>query len=179
MGFPRQEYWNGLPFPFPGDLPNPGIEPVSLMSPALAGWFFTTSTTLGAPTIPGDVSYVLPSWFLFATALIPTIWVKRDDLCISSEGAWRGLKIKNKNDFTLRNPDRLPWSFSWSFYSANPLNTSSSGFLLEAKIFESVPVTRHQLLNIQKSQLAVRWFDGVFLALKNIKMIGLAIPIMI
>ena len=109
----------------------------------------------------------------------PTIWVKRDDLCICSEGAWRGLKIKNKNDFTLRNPDRLPWSFSWSFYSANPLNTSSSGFLLEAKIFESVPVTRHQLLNIRKSQLAVRWFDGVFLALKNIKMIGLAIPIMI
>ena len=39
MGFPRQEYWNGLPFPTPGDLPNPGIEPVS---PALAGEFFTT-----------------------------------------------------------------------------------------------------------------------------------------
>ena len=29
MGFSRQEYWNGLPFPFPGDLPNPGIEPGS------------------------------------------------------------------------------------------------------------------------------------------------------
>ena len=29
MGFPRQEYWNGLPFPSPGDLPNPGIEPMS------------------------------------------------------------------------------------------------------------------------------------------------------
>ena len=29
MGFPRQEYWSGLPFPFPGDLPNPGIEPAS------------------------------------------------------------------------------------------------------------------------------------------------------
>ena len=29
MGFPRQEYWNGLPFPSPGDLPNPGIEPAS------------------------------------------------------------------------------------------------------------------------------------------------------
>ncbi|MGT9536967.1 hypothetical protein ACVWBC_15400, partial [Enterococcus faecalis] len=35
----------GLPFPPPGNLPNPGIEPVSLMSPALAGGFFTTSTT--------------------------------------------------------------------------------------------------------------------------------------
>ena len=29
MGFPRQEYWSGLPFPYPGDLPNPGIEPTS------------------------------------------------------------------------------------------------------------------------------------------------------
>ena len=39
MGFPRQEYWSGLPFPPPGDLPHPGIEPASL---ALAGRFFTT-----------------------------------------------------------------------------------------------------------------------------------------
>ena len=36
MGFSRQEYWNGLPFPSPGDLPKPGIEPMSLESPALA-----------------------------------------------------------------------------------------------------------------------------------------------
>ena len=45
MGFLRQEYWSGLPFPTPGDLPDPGIKPVSLASPALAGGFFTTSTT--------------------------------------------------------------------------------------------------------------------------------------
>ena len=36
MGFSRQEYWSGLPHPFPGDLPDPGIEPMSFMSPA--GW---------------------------------------------------------------------------------------------------------------------------------------------
>ena len=45
MGFSRQEYWSGLPFPPPGDLPDLGIEPMSLISPALAGGFFTTSTT--------------------------------------------------------------------------------------------------------------------------------------
>ena len=39
MGFPRQEYWSGLPFPSPGDLSHPGIKPTS---PALAGRFFTT-----------------------------------------------------------------------------------------------------------------------------------------
>ena len=45
MGLSRQEYWSGLPFPSPWDLPNPGIEPVSLMPLALAGRFFTTSAT--------------------------------------------------------------------------------------------------------------------------------------
>ena len=45
MAFSRQELSHGLPFPPPGDLPYPGIEPTSLMSPALAGRSFTTSTT--------------------------------------------------------------------------------------------------------------------------------------
>ena len=45
MGFSRQEYWTGLPCPPPGDLLDPGIEPAFLMCPALAGEFFTTSTT--------------------------------------------------------------------------------------------------------------------------------------
>ena len=49
MGFPRQEYWTGLPFPSPGDLPDPGIK---LTSPALAGGFFTTDP-------PGKPSYKL------------------------------------------------------------------------------------------------------------------------
>ena len=48
MGFSRQEYWSGLPFPSPGDLPDPGIEP---MSAALAGGFFTTEP-------PGKPAYI-------------------------------------------------------------------------------------------------------------------------
>ena len=43
MEFSRQESWSGWPFPTPGDLPDPGIQPMSLASPALAGGFFTTS----------------------------------------------------------------------------------------------------------------------------------------
>ena len=43
MGFSRQEYRSGLPFPSPGDLSNPGIEHAFLGSPALAGGFFTTA----------------------------------------------------------------------------------------------------------------------------------------
>ena len=42
IGFSRQEYWSGLPFPLPGDLPNPGIWLTSLASSALAGRSFTT-----------------------------------------------------------------------------------------------------------------------------------------
>ena len=45
MGFSRQEYWNGLPGPPPGNFPNPGIKTESLTSPALAGGFFTPRAT--------------------------------------------------------------------------------------------------------------------------------------
>ena len=46
MRFSRQEYWSGFPYPSPGALPNPKIKPASFASPALAGGFFTTSSTL-------------------------------------------------------------------------------------------------------------------------------------
>ena len=52
MGFSRQEYWSGLPCPSPGSLPDPGIEPANLASPALAGGLFTVSATWEA-----DVTY--------------------------------------------------------------------------------------------------------------------------
>ena len=52
IGFPRQEYWSGLPFTPPGDLPNPGFEPASPESPALAGRFFTTEP-------PGKPQYII------------------------------------------------------------------------------------------------------------------------
>ena len=55
MGFSRQEYWNELPFPSLGDIPKPGIKPTSLMSPALAGKFFTKSATWEAH-VPFSVS---------------------------------------------------------------------------------------------------------------------------
>ena len=50
MRFPRQEYPSGLPFPSPGDLPDPGTEPTP---PALAGGFFTTESP-GKPLVQGN-----------------------------------------------------------------------------------------------------------------------------
>ena len=57
MGFSRQEYWSGWPFPPSGDLPNPEIESASVTSPALTGGFFTPSTTCEA--------YEVRNWYLF------------------------------------------------------------------------------------------------------------------
>jgi len=54
------EYWSGLPFPSPGDLPDPGIEPTSLMSPALADWFFIKNAAWG--TLNGDKGEKLINW---------------------------------------------------------------------------------------------------------------------
>ena len=55
MEFSRQEYWSGLAFPTPGDLPNPGIEPAALESPALAGRFFTTEAPGRPKCVVDDV----------------------------------------------------------------------------------------------------------------------------
>ena len=55
MGFSRQEYWSGLPFPPPGDLPDPGMKPVCSALPTLTGKFFTTVP-------PGKPIYYLSSF---------------------------------------------------------------------------------------------------------------------
>jgi len=48
--FSRQEYWNGVALPTPGDLYDPGVEPTFFVSPVLAGRFFITSSTWEAPS---------------------------------------------------------------------------------------------------------------------------------
>ena len=68
VGVCRQEYWSGLPCPPPGDLPNPGIELLSLMSPALTGGFFTIGFTWESEEdrkrrLSRDPLLVLPSIF--------------------------------------------------------------------------------------------------------------------
>ena len=57
MGFSRQEYWSGLPLASPGDLPDPGIKPASLMSPTLAGGFFSIHTTWEAQGTTGNPGF--------------------------------------------------------------------------------------------------------------------------
>ena len=59
IGFSRQEYWSGLPFPFPGDLTEPGIRLESLAAPALAGRSFTTEQSGKPKRRSGDPTYYL------------------------------------------------------------------------------------------------------------------------
>ena len=70
MEFSRQEYWRGLPFPLPGDLPNPGIELTSLVSPALTGGFFTAEP-LRKP--PKDLDHRLICIWFFQ---MPIVWIE-------------------------------------------------------------------------------------------------------
>ena len=70
MGFSRQRYWSGLPCLPPGHLPDPGIKPTSLKSPALAGGFFTTSTTWEA------LGFMVPFYFDYLAS---------PDFCFSAE----------------------------------------------------------------------------------------------
>ena len=70
MGFSRQEYWSGLPYPSPGDLPDPGIEPTSLSSPASVGRFFTPGATCKAPS---SAWHVLNAWLIPGTVITVTV----------------------------------------------------------------------------------------------------------
>ena len=69
MEFSRQEYWNGVPFHTPGDLPNPGIETASLMSPTLTGGFITNSVTWEA-----HCGYLLMAYLLDCIYLLLIYW---------------------------------------------------------------------------------------------------------
>ena len=61
MGFPRQEYWSGLPFPSSRDFPDPGFKPTSLPFPTLAGGFLTTGATWEAPSASCEVAQSCPT----------------------------------------------------------------------------------------------------------------------
>ena len=68
MGFPRQENWSGLPFLTPGDFPDPGIKPASLVFPAVVGGFFTTEPQ-GKPSEIYNI-YIISCTLFFLKSII-------------------------------------------------------------------------------------------------------------
>ena len=92
MGFSKQEYWSWLPCPSPGDLPNPGLEPASLMSWAMAGGFLTTSTTwqkgVSVPPFSNPVlPYPCPVFFQPHPDLLPA-FTGASSLYLASSWQW-------------------------------------------------------------------------------------------
>ena len=94
MGFSRQECWSKLPCPPPGDLPNPGIELSSLMSPALTGRFFTTSATWEAVVWTPINKYTFLVWFRWENYYLTLI-------CLRSKIISMFLKIYLVNTVSL------------------------------------------------------------------------------
>ena len=82
MKFSRQEYWSGLPCLPARRLPNPGIKPTSLMSPALAGRFFTISTNWEAPQILYYINSLLfkaETWMKWSELFIYTEYFRKTE----------------------------------------------------------------------------------------------------
>ena len=113
MEFSKQEYWSGLPWPPPGDLPYPGFQPASLMSPALAGRFFTTSATWEAqgPQSTADVTILSLNLNLPTQSL--QLWGPQ---LVAPHGMYGGpffLKFK-KQKFQQQLPPSTAWVHSLS-----------------------------------------------------------------
>ena len=84
MGFSKQEYWNGLPCPSPGDFPDPGIEPMSFTSPALAGRFFPLVPP-GKPCFTNKC-YIFYSNSIVSVCIFSSTWFCQTvNICLSVE----------------------------------------------------------------------------------------------
>ena len=86
MGFSRQEYWSGLPCPFPGNISSLGIKPTSLISPSMTGEFFTTSTTWETPIC----TYIYTNINILFQILSPyrLLWKTEYSSLCYTVGAW-------------------------------------------------------------------------------------------
>ena len=112
MEFSKQEYWSGLPFLTPGDLSNPGIEPMSLASPALADGFFTISTTreayvtLDSSSIQAQISQVCFFHFLMRLPCQVELILNKCDAFLLLIWIWKFKAGKDSSCLCLASPYR-------------------------------------------------------------------------
>ena len=112
MGFPRQEYWSGLPFPPPGDLLDPGIQPAS---PSLAGRFFTTKPSGKScrkhETKPKKIHFSFDS---LSTMQFIVIYFKKPVLMRQRKSRWTDNRLFSKLfDFVLFDFDCVDYNKLW------------------------------------------------------------------
>ena len=117
MEFSRQEYWSRLPLPFPGYLPNPGIEPISVMSYALRGGFFSTSATWEVNTRHNFIN-VCQSCLLDAECVKCSVLVfslKKNPKYVRnlSQGIWKDMYTRSSSGNALLGK-QTTWCFKLS-----------------------------------------------------------------
>ena len=144
MGFPRQEYWSGLPFPSPGDLPDPGIKPVS---PVLMGRFFTAES-------PGKPKRSLPHFYY----IISSVSLSCPTLCKPMDCSIPGLPVPHHLlEFAQVHVhwigDAVQSSHPLTLFSPSALNLSQ-----HQGLFQWV-VCSHQMTKYWKSVLPVNIQD--------------------
>ena len=141
MEFSSQEYWSRLPFPITGDLPNPGIEPLSPVSPALAGRFFTTGPPAkpcyskceglnifskycfqvlqyiprnGIPRLYGDSSFnFLKIWYVLYTKKYYSALTKKEILTLATTWTVRALCKWVKSDRKKQMSYDITYMWGW------------------------------------------------------------------
>ena len=124
MGFSRQESWSGLPYLPPGNLPDPGIKPMSVVSPALAGGFFTLAPPgklYNAPCVCMCVQSRFSPVQLFAT-LWTVAYQAPLSIGFSRQEYWSGLPCLSPGDlFDLGiEPTSLVWASAGRFFFTSP-----------------------------------------------------------
>ena len=122
MGFPRQEYWSGLPLPSPGDLPNPGVEPMSL---TLAGRFFATEP-------PGKPEFV---YFKQPQMLSQYLWSQSCSSVYVTSETFREEERGKLGFFTFSagvGGKRVP--STKSYFNLNSTRTGSLNYILMAQL---------------------------------------------
>ena len=155
MGFSGQEYWGGLPCPPPGDIPNPGTEPVSLMSPALAVTFFTTSVMCvcvcvcvlvaqSCPTLCNPMDCSLPGSFvhgILQARILEWVAISFAHICVcicihTHTYTHTGASLVAQ---MVKNPPAMPVTWVWSLGWEDPLE---EGMAAHSSIFaQRIPCT--------------------------------------
>ena len=136
MGFSRQEYWSGLPCPPPGDLPDPGMKPVCLLSSVLAGRIFTIVPTGKPYTTMTKIAMRFSSvQLLSCVQLFATSWTVSYQASLSIANSWSLLKLMS---IELVMPSNHPTiSSSVVPFSSCPQPFPASGSFPVSQLFTS------------------------------------------
>ena len=163
MGFSRQEYWSGLLCLPPGDLSKPEIEPASLASPALAGRFFTTSST--CCSVAQLCSTLQPHGLQLAQTHVHWVGNAIQPSCplLSHSPAFN---LSQHPGFSIESVLQIRWPKYWNFsFSINPSNKYSGliSFMIDWSDVIAVQLILKNLLQHQSWKASILQHSAIFI----------------